>query len=221
METFKELSGINEDYNFINLNSDFAVNFVMEYEEVDLIIISKNIGNLEEINRKANSKNILIYQIGKDLKHPFDIKEIKKVLARKLKKKVEKQETNKFKISDFFSIFKYKSNNRNRLEKHKINKCQNKKDRKLQESILKDTKNEKERREYKTIKQKIIVFIKAKGGVGSTLLSIYLGYCFRNLKTILIDLDFAEGGGDISYYLDVPKVLRTLLILYLDIMIKQ
>lgn len=205
LETFKELSEINKEYNFINLNSDFAVNFVMEYEEVDLIIISKNIGNLEEINRKANSKNILLYQIGKDLKYPLDIKEIRKVLTRELKKKLEKQETNKLKISDFFSIFKYKSNNRSRLEKHKIDKSQNEKNRKLQKPTSKNIKNEKEIREYKTIKQKIIVFVKAKGGVGSTLLSIYLGYCLRNLKTILIDLNFAEGGGDVSYYLDIPK----------------
>jgi MinD-like ATPase involved in chromosome partitioning or flagellar assembly len=55
------------------------------------------------------------------------------------------------------------------------------------------------------IKQKIIVFLKAKGGVGSTLLSLFISYHFRKLKTLLVDLNFCEGGSDIGYYLNIPK----------------
>jgi cellulose biosynthesis protein BcsQ len=55
------------------------------------------------------------------------------------------------------------------------------------------------------IKQKIIVFIRAKGGVGSTLLSVYLANRFSNLKTLLVDLNFSEGGSDTGYYLDIPR----------------
>ena len=55
------------------------------------------------------------------------------------------------------------------------------------------------------IKQKTIVFIRAKGGVGSTLLSVYLANRFSNLKTLLVDLNFSEGGSDTGYYLDIPR----------------
>jgi Flp pilus assembly CpaE family ATPase len=56
------------------------------------------------------------------------------------------------------------------------------------------------------VKQKIIVFIKAKGGVGSTVLSLYLSFKFSRLRTLLVDLNFSEGGGDTGYYLDLPKI---------------
>jgi len=57
----------------------------------------------------------------------------------------------------------------------------------------------------KTIKQKTIIFTKAKGGVGSTVLSIFLSCMFNKMKTLLIDLNFSEGGGDTGYYLGIPK----------------
>ncbi|MBC7334482.1 MAG: hypothetical protein H5T85_08555, partial [Actinobacteria bacterium] len=57
----------------------------------------------------------------------------------------------------------------------------------------------------RTIKQKAIVFVKAKGGVGSTLLCIFLGLTFSKLKTLIVDLNFSEGGSDIGYYLNIPK----------------
>ena len=57
----------------------------------------------------------------------------------------------------------------------------------------------------KAIKQKIIIFTKAKGGVGSTILSIFLAHTFRKMKTLLVDLNFSEGGSDAGYYLNIPK----------------
>src|SRR3989337_2440449 len=38
METFKKIQNLNNKFNFINLSSDFAVNFILEYEKIDLII---------------------------------------------------------------------------------------------------------------------------------------------------------------------------------------
>ncbi|MCL6087107.1 MAG: AAA family ATPase, partial [Actinobacteria bacterium] len=59
--------------------------------------------------------------------------------------------------------------------------------------------------QIKTIRQKIIAVTKAKGGVGATVISIFLGLMFKELKTLLIDLNFNEGGSDFGYYLDIPK----------------
>jgi len=59
--------------------------------------------------------------------------------------------------------------------------------------------------QIKTIKQKVIAVIKAKGGVGSTTISIFLSTLFKDLKTLIVDLNFNEGGSDMGYYLDIPK----------------
>ncbi|MBM3699838.1 MAG: hypothetical protein FJW68_02825 [Actinobacteria bacterium] len=72
--------------------------------------------------------------------------------------------------------------------------------------ILRCDNSIKQLRDIVAIKQKIIVFIRAKGGVGSTLLSVYLANRFCNLKTLLVDLNFSEGGSDTGYYLDIPKI---------------
>ncbi|MGM0366703.1 MAG: AAA family ATPase, partial [Actinomycetota bacterium] len=195
-----------KDYNFINLNSDFAVNFVMEYEKVDLIIISRGIGDIDNICRKAQKKKIKVYKIGKDLKEPVNRAEIERVLDREYKNKVEHPGERKIKISDL--LFRF---GRARTEAGVPEEMVAKKEKDEQ----KPAKVNRERLNPKTdsftnlpvraIKQKIIVFAKAKGGVGSTILSIYLGFCFRNLKTLLIDLNFSQGGGDTSYYLNIPK----------------
>ncbi|GAI71606.1 unnamed protein product, partial [marine sediment metagenome] len=71
--------------------------------------------------------------------------------------------------------------------------------------IISVQKDNLEIKNIKTIKQKIIILSKAKGGVGSTTISIFLGYMFDKVKTLLVDLNFSEGGGDISYYLDIPR----------------
>ena len=57
----------------------------------------------------------------------------------------------------------------------------------------------------KIVKQKIIVLAKAKGGVGSTAIGIFLSSVLKEFSTLLIDLNFNEGGGDIGYYLNIPK----------------
>jgi len=65
--------------------------------------------------------------------------------------------------------------------------------------------NNLEVKKIRTIKQKVIILTKTKGGVGSTTISIFLGHMFYKVKTLLVDLNFSEGGGDMSYYLDIPK----------------
>ena len=71
LETFKKVEKLNERFNLVNLSSDFAVNFILEYEKIDLILISNRIPNLESIKGHAKRKNIDVYVIGKDIKSPF------------------------------------------------------------------------------------------------------------------------------------------------------
>ncbi len=76
LETFKKVEKLNERFNLVNLSSDFAVNFILEYEKIDLIIISNKIPKLENIKNHAKRKNINVYVIGEDIRSPLDIKEI-------------------------------------------------------------------------------------------------------------------------------------------------
>lgn len=51
--TFNKIAEISKDFNIINLNSSFAVNFVTEYEKIDILIIDNSIGNLDKIKKKG------------------------------------------------------------------------------------------------------------------------------------------------------------------------
>ena len=73
---FKNLGNIMDKYNFIKLSSEFAVNFIMESEKVDLIIISRNITNITKISEKASRKRIPVCIIEKDIRLPIDGKKI-------------------------------------------------------------------------------------------------------------------------------------------------
>jgi len=347
-QTFEILSELGKQFNFINLSSDFAVNFILDYEKVDVVILSKKIPGHDAILKKARKRKANLYILGKDLKYPVDVEQIKGVLEEEkaAKNKVYKSrqdrglrkyfkkflmpdtgidenddywdrvagknsvqheestpgddliETEKifygkdldgserrvhggdldepgrtvynkdlikpersdydetlFKPSEKVSgkdIFENKDNEKDftedglygsgsdlpeskpglkdldylknysflesgkgseedfwgndkmeseytaGTERQDRNLFQNKGYKNLSENIaLKNTV---------ALKQKIIVFIKAKGGVGSTLLSLFLGYEFRKLKTLLVDLNFSEGGSDLGYYLNIPKV---------------
>ncbi len=196
LETFKRIAGLCQDYNFINLNSNFAVKFVMDYEKIDLIIISKNMEDLEDIIKKAKKKKIRVYQIGKDIKEPIDIGEVQKVLAKEYKNKADHLNQRKINISDLLA--KFGRNPQVAAVGKKVKPKRDKKAISIQKTINRGQK-------IRAIKQKIIVFTKAKGGVGSTVLSIYLGYFLKNLKTLFIDLNFSQGGGDASFYLNIPK----------------
>ncbi len=202
LETFNKLSGFSEEINFINLSSSFAVNFVMEYEKIDVIVISKNIENLDLIKTQSERYGIKVYVIGNELLNPINLKEFEKVLNKEVKAKKSKLKNKKFKVSDIFNLitFKGKSGPSTKGEK----KLKRKK--KIESEENRKKSNREESITFKTIRQKIIVLAKAKGGVGSTALAIYIGNILKKLKILLIDLNFSNGGSDISYYLNLPKV---------------
>jgi cellulose biosynthesis protein BcsQ len=401
-ETFETLLDVNDNYNLLNLSSEFAVNFILDYEKIDLIIISLKIGGLEAIVKKAERKKVKVYLLGKDLNYPVDRGEVLSIIKKECDEKIipKKSDSRKHLINSFGKIFKLRpdvnispensvdhltaslklDSNNHVLEKptdkktpnirsSRINNINvgykntrvvdiwstktedaiiensnteiagtgdpntnvidfedkdtesestrdintfyknidnaninfintspevitdkkngpsetkfsnNKKvineqlslklasikyakmkpdkepSRKSQfyndfwkevtieadDSIVDNNYNEEIRKPNQnmhkylrknenfskqhlanstevedenllsapgrviTIKQKIMVFVKAKGGVGSTFLSLYLAYEFRNLRTLLIDLNFSEGGSDIGYYLGMPK----------------
>ena len=52
-ETFETVSQIKKDFNFINLSSEFAVSFILEYEKVDILIFNDGyISDWTIFNRK-------------------------------------------------------------------------------------------------------------------------------------------------------------------------
>ncbi len=256
IETFKSIQRLNDKFNFINLSSCFAVNFILEYEKIDLIVISKKISNLTSIIERANKKKINVYIIGKDIKSPVDEKEIEGIVLSEIRKKTVSKKDKQLKIKRFINNlldlnrskklilkanyrerrkmvnsltelgreinteYKKESLNNGADKNKKLGKSNgssnkdNIKDLKLNkedpsikfqnEGYLKK-QNNIEIEKIKTIKQKIIIILKAKGGVGSTIISIFLGFVFNKIKTLLVDLNFSEGGGDISYYLGIPR----------------
>lgn len=252
-ETFRRVEKLTDKYNFINLSSCFAVNFIMEYEKVDLIIVSKKISDLSNIIKKANKRKISIYIIGKDIESPLNEKEIDNLILEEIEKKLVNKKNKQFNfkkyVSNLLNINKSRElirnsnvkNNKNQVkdsaiagEKENI-KCKEEMSGKktFKNNISneeKDNINERKKElelsknvnlsifpgknnlskdnridRIKTIKQKIITLSKAKGGVGSTTISIFLSFIFNKVKILLVDLNFSEGGGDLSYYLDIPK----------------
>lgn len=238
-ETFETVSQIKRDFNFINLSSEFAVNFILEYEKVDILILSRKISNIEEITKKAAKKKSKVYIIGKDLKYPLEAAEVESLLARELEIKTGKESQKKrLGIKDSFAgLFKSKnhviikpladisrppasiskppvkvnksSSNRALPGTESLEPANSEKPLTQDEDYFAEENNIVEEnninKNTKAIKQKIIIFTKAKGGVGSTILSIFLAHTFRKMKTLLVDLNFSEGGSDAGYYLNIPK----------------
>ena len=406
-ETFEALSDIKENYNFLNLSSEFAVNFIIDYEKIDIIIIGPKIGGLEAIAKKAERKKVKVYVMGKDLSYPVDREEVLSIIKKEYDEKItlKKSGSGRHLMNSFEKIFRPRpganagtgnsvdyitANIKPGNKKHALKKSVGKKnpdiwgtnieDTNIEDTSteaakfwdinngaegfeitntgttdfgdkstlvasvkgvntdtakISDTNNKDENSELTdiedintrsviaqntntghentgisgikaadkgtanteyagigptniknismkpdkeqskqsqlyndfwkevaqeandgfldnedneeirkpnqnmheyvkkndslckqhltdntgreneslmsgpgkvvTIKQKIMVFVKAKGGVGSTFLSLYLAYEFRKLKTLLIDLNFSEGGSDIGYYLGMPK----------------
>jgi MinD-like ATPase involved in chromosome partitioning or flagellar assembly len=396
-ETFEALSEIKENYNFMNLSSEFAVNFILDYEKIDIIIIGLKIGSLEAIAKKAERKKTKVFVIGKDLTYPIDKEEVLSIIKKAYDEKItpKKPGSDMHLMDSFEKIFRPRqgvnastgnsedcmtANIKPGNKKHAITKTvgninsriwdsntkqsnignidngtkgikdtntetedfgdtcdavanikdtntytasfgnSNRKDENtgltgfedinirstdakdiktgnenswpssikavnkgvantkyagighanIKDLCMKSDKEQNKQSQYYndfwkevaqkandgfldswdtreirrpnqnmheyskkndnsnkqrlmnntsweneslisvpgkviTIKQKIMVFVKAKGGVGSTFLSLYLAYEFRKLRTLLIDLNFSEGGSDIGYYLGMPK----------------
>jgi len=255
LETFKKIQNLRNKFNFINLSSNFAVNFILEYEKIDLIIISKKISDLSNIIGRAKRKKINIYIIGEDIRLPISESEIENILLKEIEKKALKENNKRFNFRKYINYFSKSEISRKlilksdykqdgKIKKHSIKedkKYNLKQEKKVPNEIVYKTdlskatkessfKNKKddsstaqknsvslennkdsikdsnlEIKKVRTIKQKVIILVKTKGGVGTTTISIFLGQIFSKVKTLLVDLNFSEGGGDLSYYLNIPK----------------
>ena len=257
LETFKKIQNLKNKYNFINLSSNFAVNFILEYEKIDLIIISKKISNLSNIAERANRKKIKIYILGEDIKLPISEREIENVLLKEIEKKAFNEKIKRFNFKRYIDYFLKLTRSRKLILKSDSNKgkiiqgdsstkddkqhnlkhekkifnkivCNNDFSKESEENNFKNRINDSatiqkntniclenennpikgndiEIKKIRTIKQKVIILVRTKGGVGTTTISIFLGHVFSKVKTLLIDLNFSEGGGDLSYYLNIPK----------------
>jgi len=260
LKTFEELKVLSDQYNTIFLSSDFAVNFILEYERIDTVLISNKISNLNSIIERTNKKRIKVFIIGRDIKYPIDHKEVEKILEIEQERKIAKNEKNipffkktfkqilsgknkifenrRLNLLDHTKVLNTDKSSTKKIEKENIEKENGvKKASKIPgqkglylsniENIEKPAKNiinsnfnntvlkkpvsdiggfeELKQKNMKIIKQKVIVLTKAKGGVGSTTIGLFLSSILKDLSILLIDLNFSEGGGDISYYLNIPK----------------
>ncbi|MDD3818954.1 MAG: AAA family ATPase [Actinomycetota bacterium] len=283
--TFKKFQKLSDRFNFINLSSYFAVSFILEYEKIDLIIISRKISNLPEIIEKAARKKISVCILGKDISLPINEDEVESIILKEADRKYESRKNRRFGLKKYvIGLLKPDVSRRVNLQQELENSKKNKgikndtktkvetedknkavRSKELEKEVGKEVskdasqnfvnnlsnknsfgyeeKNDEEKNEYKdvikytggtrsdskkgyvqfnsdrdlmlendlknmsikTIKQKVIVLSRAKGGVGSTTISIFLAFMLKKINTLLVDLNFSEGGGDISYYLGIPK----------------
>jgi len=220
-DTFSKVSKLKSEVDIINLSSDFAVKFVLQRERVDMLLFTEKIGDLEGILRLAARKGIKVYKIGKDIPSSFKSSHLDAFLKKELIGD-DRGEANTG-VLDFFKAFRAKGIRQKdcadtiKRQNENIKKGSNEIKRFPSKTHKKTNNGGKGPKgsfpvtgdigkiKIKAIKQKSIIFFKAKGGVGSTMLSLFLGYDFRNLKTLLIDMNFNEGGSDLGYYLDIPK----------------
>jgi len=267
LETFNELKELNDRFNTIFLSSEFAVNFILEYEKIDIAVISKKISNLNGIIERANKRNTKILMLGRDLKYPIDPNELEEILEKEYEKVAANSKKGSFAFKNILGKLnsgKNKFINRyfeNKPDQKNISKIDSRKDRvqsnteiqrsnktqcinvpndQMEENVISEhnktndpakilngvglkesftekllpSKNDPSIKNspdklvqgtMKIIKQKVIILMKAKGGVGSTTISLFLSAALKDFSTLLVDLNFSEGGGDISYYLDTPK----------------
>lgn len=231
LEIFAEAEKIKKNFCFINLSSEYAVNFVMEYEKINILFISKNISNFESIIERAKSKKIKSFIIEKDLPKKFDYKNLEKIIL----KEFDANSINKKQIIKKQDIFKKiiesdkqidKNNTKEEVDinnicekeialekksiKNKKLKIKNNEKDYLTANVVNERENKKKDQyksieKVKTVKQKIITVFRAKGGVGSTTISFFIATLLNNIKTLIIDLNFNEGCSDLGYYLNTPK----------------
>ncbi len=91
-KTFKRVQNLFKKFKFINLNSSFAVNFILEYERIDMVIISRKISNLSDIVSRAKRKKINVYILGKDIGSPINENEIENLILKEIKiRKLDKK----------------------------------------------------------------------------------------------------------------------------------
>lgn len=246
-ETFDEILKIKENFSFINLSSEFAVNFIIEYEKINLMVLSQNITNYRELIKKAERKKIKTIVLGENIPYPLKHERLLKILIDEYEKDI----SNKIGHKSFFSFSKFfglsgldksnkkdpvkfmqdtnlKDDNCNEILDNLKNISQdenqdNKTDANLPqgnetitgEEGLGPSKNDfykvekikdDETFNIKTIKQKIVTVFRAKGGVGSTTIAVFLAFIVNTIKTLIIDLNFNEGCSDLGYYLNTPKI---------------
>ncbi|HAX17163.1 MAG TPA: hypothetical protein DCY00_01005, partial [Actinobacteria bacterium] len=87
LDIFAETAKIKENFCFINLSSEYAVNFVLEYENIDILFISKNILNYENILQRAKNKKIKTFLIEEDLPKKFDYKNLGNIILKEFDNK--------------------------------------------------------------------------------------------------------------------------------------
>ena len=102
LETFEVLKKISDKYDVIFLSSDFAINFILEYERIDLVLVSNKISNLNSIIERTKKKKIKLLVFGRDIKYPVSYQEVEDLLNNEQEKKIIDIEKNNISIKKKF-----------------------------------------------------------------------------------------------------------------------
>jgi len=213
------------ELNFVSTSSATSAKIMFADGGVDLVIIDDEIKGAEDFERFIKKKaGVLV--IGRELSRPLEIENLKAKLKSidetRGNKKIVKKESEK-KIIEVEEV-KEKPKGKKKIEsvkkmiaektmkEHKpltgeeLESLQ----RKVNINHMKREKVEKKRQRKKTkhyvLPQMVISFWGAKGGAGRTSILASFAYAFKDVSICIIDLNFCDGGSDLSYYFDLPKI---------------
>jgi len=213
------------ELNFVSTSSATSAKIMFADGGVEVVIIDDEIKGAEAFERFIKKKAEVLV-IGRELSRPLEIEELKaklKVIEEPADKKIVKKESEK-KIVNEVKEIKEKPKKKKKIESVKkiITEKMTKENEKftdeelesLQRKVninhMKREKVEKKRQQKKTkhyiLPTMVISFWGAKGGAGRTTILASFAYAFKDVSICIIDLNFCDGGSDLSYYFGLPKI---------------
>ncbi|MDO8886672.1 cellulose synthase operon protein YhjQ/BcsQ [Candidatus Oleimmundimicrobium sp.] len=226
--TDKDISSVMKkgELNFVSTSSATSAKIMFADGGVDVVIIDDEIKGAEALEKFAMKKSEVLV-IGRELSRPLEIEELKaklKVIEDPAgNKKMVKKESGK-EIVDVEEV-KEKSKGKKKIEsvKKMITEKTAKKEhkqlageeleslqRKVNKKYIEKEKIEKKRQQKKTkhyiLPTMVVSFWGVKGGAGRTSILANFAYALKDVSICIIDLNFCDGGSDLSYYFDLPKI---------------
>lgn len=174
-----------------------------------IIFIDETLKGIEDVKRLVIRKEARQYIIGSELPKPLKIEHIKRVLSDG-----EKSTTKNVIDEKNITEEVYQESVTRVSEETEIKQYKKKKKKTGISTLLGSFHSkgslEKEEKVQRIIpffvQQQVLAVTRVKGGVGTTLVATHLAKQLEEIKVCIIDLNFSDGGSDLSYYLDLPKV---------------
>lgn len=223
----KDISNVLKDaeINFVSTSSATSAKIMFADGGVEVVIIDDEIKGAEALE-SFTVKKAKVLMIGRELSRPLEIEDLRaklKVIEEPADKKRVKKESEK-KIVNEVKEIKEKPKKKKKIESVKkiitekmIKENEKFTDeelenlqRKVNINYMKREKVEKKKQQKKTkhyiLPTMVISFWGVKGGAGRTSILANFAYALKDVSVCIIDLNFATGGSDLSYYFDLPKI---------------